>query len=55
MGGAGACLQRNLVPYLMDNPQVGYVQARWAFMNPEESYLTKASIPLSTPLVPSLN
>lgn len=29
------------MPYLIDNPQVGYVQARWAFMNPEESYLTK--------------
>lgn len=30
------------VPYLMDNPEVGYVQARWVFANPEESYLTKA-------------
>jgi beta-mannan synthase len=30
------------VPYLEGNPRVGYVQARWVFSNPEESYLTKA-------------
>ena len=29
------------VPYLVDNPQVGFVQARWAFTNSEESFLTK--------------
>ncbi|KAK9814760.1 hypothetical protein WJX72_011039 [[Myrmecia] bisecta] len=32
----------NTVPYLIDNPEVGYVQSRWIFTNPEESYLTKA-------------
>ena len=30
------------VPYLIDNPEVGYVQTRWIFANPDESYLTKA-------------
>ncbi|KAK9837515.1 hypothetical protein WJX81_008081 [Elliptochloris bilobata] len=30
------------VPYLIDNPEVGYVQTRWVFVNPDESYLTKA-------------
>ncbi len=30
------------VPYLIDNPEVGYVQTRWIFSNPDESYLTKA-------------
>ena len=30
------------VPYLIDNPEVGYVQSRWTFANPDESYLTKA-------------
>jgi beta-mannan synthase len=30
------------VPYLEGNLRVGYVQARWVFSNPEESYLTKA-------------
>jgi hypothetical protein len=30
------------VPYLIDNPEVGYVQVRWVFANPDESYLTKA-------------
>ncbi|EFN51937.1 hypothetical protein CHLNCDRAFT_139598 [Chlorella variabilis] len=34
-------LHRTL-PYLMGNPQVGYVQSRWVFTNPQESYLTKA-------------
>ena len=29
------------MPYLIDNPEVGYVQARWVFANPDESYLTK--------------
>ena len=29
------------VPYLIDNPEVGYVQTRWIFANPDESYLTK--------------
>ena len=23
------------------NPEIGYVQTRWVFTNPEESYLTK--------------
>ena len=36
-----ACLQLLTVPYLIDNPEVGYVQARWTFANPDESYLTK--------------
>ena len=31
-----------MVPYLIDNPSIGFVQARWTFTNPEESYLTKA-------------
>ena len=35
------CLQMQTVPYLVDNPEVGYVQARWVFANPDESYLTK--------------
>lgn len=30
------------VPYLEGNPTVGYVQTRWVFTNPDESYLTKA-------------
>ena len=30
------------MPYLIDNPEVGYVQTRWVFVNPDESYLTKA-------------
>lgn len=30
------------IPYLHYNDDVGYVQARWEFLNPEESYLTKA-------------
>lgn len=30
------------VPYLEGNPKVGYVQTRWVFTNPDESYLTKA-------------
>ncbi|KAL4420802.1 hypothetical protein ABPG75_010458 [Micractinium tetrahymenae] len=34
-------LQRTM-PYLMGNPEVGYVQSRWVFTNPQESYLTKA-------------
>ncbi len=29
------------MPYLIDNPEVGYVQTRWVFVNPDESYLTK--------------
>jgi hypothetical protein len=33
--------QTSTVPYLIDNPEVGYVQARWVFANPDESYLTK--------------
>ena len=28
-------------PYLVGNADVGYVQTRWVFTNPEESYLTK--------------
>lgn len=36
------CAQMETVPYLIDNPEVGYVQARWVFANPDESYLTKA-------------
>lgn len=35
-------MQVNVVPYLIDNPSIGFVQARWTFTNPEESYLTKA-------------
>lgn len=40
----GACIgvQMQTVPYLIDNPEVGYVQTRWIFANPDESYLTKA-------------
>ena len=34
-------MQLQTVPYLIDNPELGYVQARWVFANPEESYLTK--------------
>lgn len=34
-------MQLLTVPYLIDNPEVGYVQARWTFANPDESYLTK--------------
>ena len=34
-------IQLHTVPYLIDNPEVGYVQTRWVFANPEESYLTK--------------
>ena len=30
------------VPFLVANPTVGYVQTRWVFTNPDESYLTKA-------------
>ncbi|KAI3430675.1 hypothetical protein D9Q98_005265 [Chlorella vulgaris] len=33
---------RKTLPYLISNPQVGYVQSRWVFTNPQESYLTKA-------------
>ena len=29
------------VPYLIGNSEIGYVQTRWTFTNPEESYLTK--------------
>ena len=29
------------VPYLVGNADIGYVQTRWVFTNPEESYLTK--------------
>ena len=36
-------LQLETVPYLIDNPEVGYVQARWIFANPDECYLTKVS------------
>lgn len=35
-------IQLHSVPYLIHNDDVGYVQARWVFENPEESYLTKA-------------
>ena len=38
------CMQLETVPYLIDNPEVGYVQARWIFANPDECYLTKVSI-----------
>ena len=34
-------VQTQTVPYLIDNPEVGYVQTRWVFVNPDESYLTK--------------
>ena len=30
------------IPYLEGNADVGYVQTRWTFLNPNESYLTKA-------------
>ncbi len=39
-----AVLQLLTVPYLIDNPEVGYVQTRWIFANPDESYLTKVCI-----------
>ena len=45
-------LQTLTIPYLVDNPEVGYVQARWTFANPDESYLTKVyfcSFPLPSP------
>ena len=42
MFGACVLLQMQTVPYLIDNPEVGYVQTRWIFANPDESYLTKA-------------
>ena len=38
-----------MVPWLIDNPSIGYVQARWAFTNPEESYLTKVCAVLAVP------
>jgi len=31
-----------IIPYIHCNDDVGYVQARWTFTNPEESLLTKA-------------
>jgi len=37
--------QMRTVPYLVDNPRVGFVQARWTFLNAEESFLTKARRP----------
>ena len=37
-------LQLLTVPYLIDNPEVGYVQTRWIFANPDESYLPKVCI-----------
>ena len=40
-------MQVNVVPYLIDNPSIGFVQARWTFTNPEESYLTKVGLPPS--------
>ena len=39
-------VQTLTVPYLIDNPEVGYVQARWVFANPDESYLTKVGFGL---------
>ncbi len=39
-----AVLQLLTVPYLIDNPEVGYVQTRWIFANPDESYLTKVCV-----------
>lgn len=38
-------VQRNTVPYLMANSNVGYIQTCWSFLNPNESYLTKARAP----------
>lgn len=32
------------VPYLVGNADIGYVQTRWVFTNPEESYLTKVRL-----------
>ena len=44
-------LQTLTVPYLIDNPEVGYVQTRWDFANPDESYLTKVHcLPCLSPL-----
>ena len=40
-------VQTLTIPYLVENPEVGYVQARWIFANPDESYLTKVSFLLS--------
>lgn len=40
----GVARQVRTVPYLVDNPHVGFVQARWAFTNAEESFLTKACL-----------
>ena len=34
-------LQVKIIPYIHCNDDVGYVQARWTFTNPEESLLTK--------------
>ncbi|KDD76984.1 glycosyltransferase-like protein, partial [Helicosporidium sp. ATCC 50920] len=33
---------RRTIPYLEGNASLGYVQSRWVFTNPQESYLTKA-------------
>lgn len=30
-----------MVPYIHSNDDVGYIQARWSFTNPNESMLTK--------------
>ena len=30
------------IPYMEGNGKVGYVQTRWTFLNPNESFLTKA-------------
>lgn len=38
------------VPYLIGNAEIGYVQTRWTFTNPEESYLTKVRRGPSHPL-----
>eukprot|EP01025_Chloroclados_australasicus_P025040 TRINITY_DN2505_c0_g1_i1.p1 TRINITY_DN2505_c0_g1~~TRINITY_DN2505_c0_g1_i1.p1 ORF type:complete len:527 (-),score=49.87 TRINITY_DN2505_c0_g1_i1:2452-4032(-) len=31
-----------MVPYIHNNPEVGYIQARWTFSNPDETLLTRA-------------
>lgn len=45
-------MQTSTVPYLIDNPEVGYVQARWTFANPDESYLTKVSFRIAACWLP---
>ena len=32
------------IPYLVDNPEVGFVQARWVYANASESLLTRVQV-----------